>query len=305
MSKISDYKLQCFEPLIYFTCDTDEISLNDVKIRKYSEKDNKNIRQLIQRNIISDTASIGWAGAINHKWYLKQTGYAYLIEFPFTLKVENIIDISPCMNKARLILTILRLFKSGQIGISWIYVFFKDAEIETGNWTGQYNPQYTAFRTGKKYHIAKDDVPKLTTFYQEIEKPLKCCNKTIDRSMRWFNKSYFESKLEDKFIDLFIALESLYKAHQSFKLSISCAYAIGTDEDKMEDIKYNIEEAYLERNKIVHGGTPKKEKIENLTPKLEEYTRASLIEVIKSENQENYLMELEKNICRGIKRTSS
>ena len=95
------------------------------------------------------------------------------------------------------------------------------------------------------------------------------------------------------------ALESLFKT-SGYRLSLRCGYHIGVDEDEREKVAQDIEEAYKLRNVIVHGGTPDKEVVGQLIPKIEEYARFSIVKFLRSHDHEHLLEKLEKNIRRGV-----
>lgn len=81
---------------------------------------------------------------------------------------------------------------------------------------------------------------------------------------RWIGSKKQQS-LENKFIDLRIALESLYLksgfGELSFRLSTHCAWHLGTDGDTRKKIFKAVQDLYKLASKAVHGGrikdTPK------------------------------------------------
>ena len=118
-----------------------------------------------------------------------------------------------------------------------------------------------------------------------------------------FNLSYSEDT-SDRLIDQMIGLESLYMSDDKelkYKLALRAAFFIG-DEDSRETIFDNIKLAYDIRSSIVHGSRSKKlDKLDEITPTLEEYLRQSILRIsilLAKENSLSTIKEklLDKNI---------
>lgn len=98
-----------------------------------------------------------------------------------------------------------------------------------------------------------------------------------------FNKSYGD-RLEEKYIDLMIAIESLVRPSRgsiSKQVAIGISMLIGETSKERRDVRADVDKAYDIRNKIVHGAMYRvtKDK-EPLYYRVEDYLRRAIIKVL-------------------------
>ena len=97
----------------------------------------------------------------------------------------------------------------------------------------------------------------------EALKTLKNSHKTRIAVSRWMKSKDSSEYLVDRFIDLRIALESLYlqnignekdRGEMGIRLSLCGAWHLGTDFREREDIQKKLKRAYNQASRAVHGG---------------------------------------------------
>ena len=98
-----------------------------------------------------------------------------------------------------------------------------------------------------------------------------------------FGRSYLSAKVEDKLIDICIALEALYlrgsqdSSGKGQTIGLACSMLLGQDEKERGEIFSTLAEAFKLRNNIVHGSPTNMEKIASITPNIEDFLRRSLL----------------------------
>ena len=94
-------------------------------------------------------------------------------------------------------------------------------------------------------------------------KVLKDSHKTRIAVSRWMKSKDSAEHLVDRFIDLRVALESLYLQHigdekyrgeMGLRLSLCGAWHLGVDFEQRKRIRKNLQDAYNTASKAVHGG---------------------------------------------------
>ena len=106
-------------------------------------------------------------------------------------------------------------------------------------------------------------------------------NVTIDRWIR----SYEDMFLVDKFIDLGIALESLYldgiRDELRFRLALHAAWHLGTNSAEKERLMRDFREVYDLRSRAVHTGSVEDTKTaRGVLSRVQEYCRWAIIDII-------------------------
>ena len=106
-------------------------------------------------------------------------------------------------------------------------------------------------------------------------------NVTIDRWIR----SYEDMFLVDKFIDLGIALESLYldgiRDELRFRLALHAAWHLGTNSAEKERLVRDFREVYDLRSRAVHTGSVEDTKTaRGVLSRAQEYCRWAIINII-------------------------
>ncbi len=237
-------------PLQNFDCDQDRIDLGqDLFIRKLTEQE--------QQSMLNSTNT--WLPAfwsINVKFVLQcnlMSRKAFNVAIPDWVKEFSPLTVlNTAEEKISIALTILRLFKSGAVGISYLrrkcslnIPFFRNM---------------TAWQTvhgiyiGSTYNLTKEELPSFHLFWSNI------CDKSLEGvAVRRFNYSYGRANPEDKLIDLMIAFEALFLKGenggnaQGAIIAVACSALIGKNEKNRKEIREKIKKAYHTRNEIVHG----------------------------------------------------
>lgn len=195
-------------------------------------------------------------------------------------------------------LTFLRLMKAGQIACN---IFALKEKTREGERTGAVQVRYYVPWHYKNYpyefELLSGDIDRFTSDYQLFGSKISIADYP---SLRYFFKGYHEPLLQDRVLDIVIALESLYLSNEPekttfrYKLAMRCAAYIGEDYEEREKVRRTVLRAYDLRSGIVHGGKETKKKkatrqeaeteLEQIFPTIEGYLRTSLVEALREPN---------------------
>ncbi len=182
----------------------------------------------------------------------------------------------------------LRLFKSGQVGISGV---FREPEIEWGiGFTAVILPDRKFRLFGGRYRLEGNEITSFKIFYENFSKVLPKVKQLefLDLAIRRFVVATEENLSEDKVIDFMIALESLYSTETqelAYRFALRLASLLGTSDKEREYLFEFAKKGYGDaRSKLVHGESYKKPidingkkfTIDELANELEKLTRLSL-----------------------------
>jgi hypothetical protein len=135
--------------------------------------------------------------------------------------------------------------------------------------------EYDGWTLGNEYLFTQSDIPIVNKLFEEIKTCYKITN-NIDIALKRFNLSY-SSDNESKIIDQMIAFESLFLGDNkelNYILAIRTAFFLGKHKIQIFN---DMKQAYSYRSTIVHGNkSVDKSKLEEITPKTEEYLRQSI-----------------------------
>jgi hypothetical protein len=180
------------------------------------------------------------------------------------------------------VITILRLLKSGNFGVSKIF------ESHTKGFEHGYAGSISDERfLGEKYDLLSADKERFLNMLG-ILGPLverdyvdKKENSYLKIALSRFDDSYKRRKLQDKLADFMIALEALYLSDNkelTYKLSLRVAILLGKNEEDRKRIRRDVSSLYELRSDIFHGGDkPIKEEQVRM---LEEFLRLSLVKFL-------------------------
>jgi hypothetical protein len=186
-------------------------------------------------------------------------------------------------------LTFLRLMKPGQITCKVFVVYepTKEGRAKRAYWVRYYVPWHYE-NYPNKYEISNNDIAEFVDKFELFGLKI-----SIDEypSLRYFSKGYHEPLLEDRILDIVIALESLYlpededKSSLRYKLGMRCAAYISEEGVTRKDVFERVKDAYKIRSTIVHGRRKSKKeeaskKVKEIFPHLENYLRISLIKAL-------------------------
>ena len=136
---------------------------------------------------------------------------------------------------------------------------------------------------GKSYQLTKNDIDELLKLWRRMKQALNEPELAIALSK--FEDSYTRTKLEDKLIDDWIALEALffalinkeYVGNMGETVASTISYYLGNAAKERGSIYAAIKSSHVARGRIIHGqrGEPIKE-LDLVVKKTEEYLRISL-----------------------------
>jgi hypothetical protein len=160
--------------------------------------------------------------------------------------------------------SILRLYKDGNFGFSVIYSepILSWNEGRTATMSAQTRMRFF----GSRWKISKDEIPKLKEFWSRCSTLLRKVEslKFINRALKRFNSAIEEFELEDKLIDLVIALEALYlieKDELGYRLSLRVSVLLQNDIEDVSYVRELVKKGYDLRSDVVHGKSVKRVKI--------------------------------------------
>jgi len=146
-------------------------------------------------------------------------------------------------------------------------------------------------RPTSKYKIDLNDIDKLKNIFKQLYQVELDKYPSIRIACDRFNRSYADVYLEDKLIDLCIAIEALFlrgeKQHSDLGMGqvvgLACSMLIGNNITERTDIQKNIVSSFSLRNKVVHGqeiDPNRRKRIEEILPDFENYLRRSILRLI-------------------------
>jgi hypothetical protein len=166
------------------------------------------------------------------------------------------IDDSDWRELIKMVITSLRLLKNERIGLSRIYYGYA---LPSRPWKIVGSPEGTKFveKWAENFFNLSDSEDV------ELKKLFSLLNRVkevgyLSVSIRRFNFAYERERLEDRWIDYFVSLESLYSktselTEVTHRLATRVSRALGGAQDDRKEIRDKIKEWYGIRSKIVHG----------------------------------------------------
>lgn len=179
-------------------------------------------------------------------------------------------------------------------------------------WTAAYSSEFDVF-TGAPFRITSphdawymtaEDGRALVVFGNQLADKDKGAVRIALSRLNYRDDGSFA---EDRFIDLWIALEALFSPldarEVTYRLALRIAYFIGGDSQERERIYKSVVKLYALRSKVVHGKTrhPWGSVVWGSTPELDltrEYLRRALIKIVTMD-QEFKAEALDILISRG------
>jgi hypothetical protein len=270
------FPVMAHSPLHNFDSDVDSLELeNGLCIRKIISKDKET---QLARSVYDEKLRYGILAP------------KYIIEFKFeTTKIVGPKNVSnnPPLNEnehemINRVLTALRLFKSGRVGIHTVETIqvldllpiYSHASGNSFN-----GPSF-----GNTYFLSRQEIESFKQLWKVVNRANVESLECIKISIRRFQYAYERVNLEDKIIDYMIAFEALlFKEGEtgelSHKLSTRVAKLLEETFDERVSTAKKMQVFYKARSQVVHG-----EKIRvdaNFAQTIEEYLRKSIISVIE------------------------
>jgi hypothetical protein len=245
----------------------------------------------------------------------------YMLEADYFQK-GNVMNTSSCTEKFDDVITVLRLLKSGKVGLCV-------TKTESTIWTPSLGRSY-----GQRFSHRGITVPSSFVLNQtEKSALLRLWKRTrdfknqtgrskngeyINIALRRFNFGVEEDNAENKIIDFLIAFEALYLEGMDelgYRLSTRAAVLLGENDAEAAKVKEVIVEAYGLRSKIVHGKKVPQIKLQgeiielgDFVRRAEEYLRKSLrlfIALSKThQTQQKILETIDRDLIDAKSRTS-
>lgn len=156
----------------------------------------------------------------------------------------------------------LRLYKEGMIGFNHIWV----ENMDWGDFFGKssyFSHTGPTDLFGDKMTIFEKEIPGFIDLWNKYQKIDSKDRKKIINSITRLGYGMERSRAEDRIVDYFIGLESLFlndnNPELNFRLALYTAHWLGNNSDERKKIFQIITKGYEQRSKIVHGGSVKKD----------------------------------------------
>jgi len=135
----------------------------------------------------------------------------------------------------------------------------------------------------RPYIFAKNEVSDFVELLNKIKSLGLGNRRDLDIPFHRFNKSY-DDTLEERFIDLMIAIESLVRPSNdniAKQVAIGISMLICKTSKERYDVRKDVNEAYNIRSRIVHGEIRRVGKEEEmLYYRVEDYLRRAIIKML-------------------------
>lgn len=192
----------------------------------------------------------------------------YVAGFPkseYYLEIDvgeiEIFDFDKAHEEVNWALNRLRLFKPGLLwGSLWGIFPKKDLSIGTGIYEfkrtqeeGPYTSLNYVSEFANIFKIEENEIIPLVDFVNDYKNAPK---ELWDTAFRRFNIYFDRELLNDRALDLMIALESIFSDDNdaiSYKIALRTSYLAESNGDKRLEIYNFVKQAYKTRSKIVHG----------------------------------------------------
>lgn len=151
----------------------------------------------------------------------------------------------------------LRLLGPGHVGIAGEYTY--TVRPEYGSTGRTFTSSSGRAAIGETYHLAQRDHETLQTVFKALREPGRV--DLIRTALNRFAYAYERARPEDKLVDHWIALESLFlgrdeRLELSYKAALRMARFLGSSAGEREEIFRKIKKSYSVRSDIVHGKPP-------------------------------------------------
>lgn len=152
------------------------------------------------------------------------------------------------------LITALRLFKEGSIGINYTSVSYANPIPILGGSASYDNRQFI----GPTYELKEKDKLLFQKLWSEVNNTNLDQHLTLRIALRRFNFAYERINYKDKLIDYMIAFEALFfkqgeVGEFKHKLATRVARFLGETYEERQTISKQIKEFYVKRSQIVHG----------------------------------------------------
>lgn len=227
-------KLVVVSPLENFElCDINEVSINNYRVRELTEWE--------MQEFITHGYSLGYMfeidfGSIKTKYCVET-----LLNVPKR-------QIPPLESYIEDFISVLRLFKPGYIEHGPILRYPK---VWRTSWSMSLGRKSLDL-SFPRYILSKEEVNSLSLLMEQYLNLKHHFPNQVRLAIRWFNKSYQETDIMDKLLDLAIALEVLFGS--SDRLDLYIPRFIGSNREEKSRLNKDIGQLRKIRGSIVHSG---------------------------------------------------
>lgn len=274
-----------FTPIHNLKGNFEKIILSDnLKIRKISTKEFTKVADL--KKTTSDT----FGGLNDHP-----SRFLYNLQYVLEIRIKDanvtLEILKEVISKFDETISIMKLYKVGDLRIGAIYhQTFRKWEIEPIKRIGDENPQIGP----NKFELKRKDVQKFLSFFKKVNSiNLNDKKQSFLRlALKRFSQAISTTEFQDKIIDFWIALESLYhtpgdKTELSYRIANRSAILLGNNDEQRKFFYGFHKDCYSIRSSIVHSGFIKKMKIlgieqneDYVLKNLESATRNSILKFL-------------------------
>jgi hypothetical protein len=204
----------------------------------------------------------------------------------------------------------LRLFKGGAIDYDFVQKTTLGDPFRFTKTFGSSRPKPSP----DLYVLSNDEIPAFLEFWQFYQKVRLVKRSQVEIALRRFNFAYERKRPEDKLIDYMIGFEALLLKQEQelrYKLALRGSALLGKNPEERERIFGELQGAYKQRNKIVHGDTPKevigiggkKIQFNEFVSRIEEHLRSAIKEFLarcEQQSASEVIKALDEMIVRGF-----
>ncbi len=243
-------------PLLNFSSDADLVELDDdVKIVRLERDEYTRLGPYMADVVFRRDPNLEDLNDIKR---IFESGFA--IKINFSLGKDEPISDKFALDKAKQVLTTLRLLKSGDPlwNIYFSEITDYHPKFAPGFSSGCTVPLLPTRQLKERFHLSVEDCTVCKEVWQNLQRLSKHKDQgKLDVGIRKFNDIYDRRLLEDKIIDMSILLESTLlhgiDRELRYRLSLRGAHLLKSNRDPMKTFEL-LKEFYDIRSEIVHDG---------------------------------------------------
>lgn len=228
-----------------------------------------------------------WPHSLSRPFDVLRTSFN--VEMEYGIHIAEVIDIKEPMEAFGRVISALRLFKSGVVGLGPIH---QRGAYWQPNVAGTLSSSiYKVPFIGPTYELTEAEADQVIEFYNQLSTIDTSSEHTLKLAIRRFNLAYERAMPADKLIDMMIAFEALLlpeKDELALRLSIRVANLLKNIASRQDTFK-KMKKAYRLRSNAVHGGEIDDKEIGKCVEAIEELLRQSLCSVLKLIEQGQHL----------------
>ncbi|SRR6266496_2001238 len=189
------------------------------------------------------------------------------LEIRHTINKLTFPDQQAATNIAQAVVLALRLIKANPIGISlyrwevadqpfWLFQGLPFLNQISNLMFHSSNFQHHPAIVGDRYVLTQEDAQIMPNLFKKVKKALN--NDKLTTTINRFEDSYTRTKLEDKLIDYWTALEALFFLEDEFQdmgksLALAASYYLGRTSSERTTIYNDLTRSHTLRSHYIHG----------------------------------------------------